>query len=39
VGWNYVVAARVNPHGMIEMLSKLKQYDDRKMGVILSGRV
>ena len=32
VGWNYVVAARVNPHGMIEMLSKLKQYDDREMG-------
>ncbi len=28
VGWNYLVAARVNPHGMIEMLSKLQTFED-----------
>jgi Zn-dependent protease with chaperone function len=28
VGWEYLLKARINPHGMIEMLSKLKAYED-----------
>jgi len=28
VGWKYLRAARVNPHGMIEMLTKLKTIED-----------
>lgn len=26
-GWNYLVAAKINPHGMIEALQKLKDYE------------
>jgi len=26
-GWNYLVAAKINPHGMIEALRKLKQFE------------
>jgi beta-barrel assembly-enhancing protease len=26
-GWNYLVAAKINPHGMIEALRKLKNYE------------
>jgi predicted Zn-dependent protease len=26
-GWNYLVAAKINPHGMIEALQKLKHYE------------
>ena len=26
-GWNYLVAARINPHGMIEALQKLKHFE------------
>jgi predicted Zn-dependent protease len=30
VGWKYLLAAKVNPHGMIETLSKLKEYEDKQ---------
>jgi len=30
VGWKSLVAAKVNPHGMIETLSKLKEYEDKQ---------
>jgi beta-barrel assembly-enhancing protease len=30
VGWKYLVMAKVNPHGMIESLSKLKEYEDKQ---------
>lgn len=30
VGWRYLLAAKVNPHGMIETLSKLKEYEDKQ---------
>jgi hypothetical protein len=26
-GWNYLVAAKINPHGLIEALQKLKNYE------------
>ena len=26
-GWNYLVAARINPHGLIDALQKLKHYE------------
>ena len=32
VGWDFLIAARVNPHGMIEMLSKLKTYEESQGG-------
>ena len=28
VGWKFLMAARINPHGMIELLSKLKAYEE-----------
>jgi Zn-dependent protease with chaperone function len=28
VGWKYLLAARINPRGMIEMLQRLKAYED-----------
>jgi Zn-dependent protease with chaperone function len=31
-GWDYLVAAKINPHGMIEMLQKLKQYESGTIG-------
>jgi predicted Zn-dependent protease len=27
VGWNYLVAANINPHGMIDMFGKLKNFE------------
>ncbi|MGH7991843.1 MAG: M48 family metallopeptidase, partial [Limisphaerales bacterium] len=27
VGWNYLVAAKINPHGMIDMFRKLKTFE------------
>jgi predicted Zn-dependent protease len=30
VGWKYLLAAKVNPHGMIETLAKLKEYEDKQ---------
>jgi Zn-dependent protease with chaperone function len=30
VGWKSLLAAKVNPRGMIEMLSKLKEYEDKQ---------
>lgn len=32
VGWNYLVAAKINPHGMIDMFQKLKASEDKAMG-------
>jgi Zn-dependent protease with chaperone function len=29
VGWNYLVAANINPHGMIDIFNKLKNYEGR----------
>jgi len=31
-GWDYLVAAKINPHGQIEALQKLKEYKIGKLG-------
>jgi predicted Zn-dependent protease len=36
VGWNYLVVARINPHGMIDIFRKLGNYESAK-GVFLKG--
>lgn len=30
IGWSYLVAAHINPHGMIDVFRKLRNYDSKK---------